>query len=83
MVLWSLPEFHPLSFRAVGAGLQLSAHALKGAVATFGADETAAAALRLEEMGRAGQWDGVDAALAALEAAVVRLQPALVELRGT
>ncbi|MBN9523317.1 response regulator, partial [bacterium] len=65
-----------------GAKLQLSAHALKGAVATFGADETAAAALRLEEMGRAGRWDGADAALTALEAAVARLGPALADLRG-
>ncbi|QDU21319.1 hybrid sensor histidine kinase/response regulator [Urbifossiella limnaea] len=69
--------------RRDGAGLQLSAHALKGAVATFGADETAAAAQRLEEMGRAGRWDGIDAALAALEAAVGRLQPALAELHGS
>jgi HPt (histidine-containing phosphotransfer) domain-containing protein len=68
--------------RQDGARLQMSAHTLKGAVATFGADEAAAAALRLEQMGRTGEWDGADAALAALEAAVVRLVPALADLRG-
>jgi two-component system sensor histidine kinase/response regulator len=64
------------------ARLLTAAHTFKGTVATFAADEAAAAALRLEEMGRAGRWDGVDDALAALEAAVGRLGPALDELRG-
>jgi HPt (histidine-containing phosphotransfer) domain-containing protein len=64
-----------------GALLRLSAHALKGSVATFGAESAAAAALRLEEMGRAERWAGADDAVAALEAAVERLRPALDDLR--
>ena len=51
-------------------------------MATFAADEAAAAAQRLEEMGRGGRWDGVDDALAAVEAAVGRLRPALDALHG-
>lgn len=64
------------------ARLRTAAHTLKGSVATFAADEAAAAALRLEEMGRAGRWDGVGDALAGLEAALDRLRPALDAVRA-
>jgi PAS domain S-box-containing protein len=65
--------------RKDAAKLRLAAHTLKGSVATFGADATAAAALRLEEMGRDRQWNGADTAVAALESALGRLTPALAE----
>ena len=68
--------------RKDAAKLRIAAHTLKGSVATFAADEAAAAAQRLEEMGRGGRWDGVDDALAAVEAAVGRLRPALDALHG-
>lgn len=77
-----LAEIRGAVARQDGAKLRLSAHALKGSVATLGAGEAAAAALRLEEMGRDQTWAGADAALEALEAAVGRLGPALEELRA-
>ena len=60
--------------------LQRSAHTLKGSVGNFGAAPTVRAALRLEQMGRAQQLDGVEEAYAALEQEMVRLQPALTAL---
>jgi HPt (histidine-containing phosphotransfer) domain-containing protein len=77
-----MAEIREAVARKDAARLRSVAHTLKGSVATFTADETAAAALRLEEMGRAGRWDGVDDALAALEAAVGRLRPALDAVRA-
>ena len=65
-----------------GPKLQLSAHALKGSVATFAAAEAVAAAWQLEQMGRDRTWAGVDAALDTLEATVEALAPALAELGG-
>jgi signal transduction histidine kinase/DNA-binding response OmpR family regulator len=60
--------------------LQLSAHALKGGVATFAARATYEAALRLEKMGRAGDLSAAPEALAALAQEVERLRPALTAL---
>src|SRR6516165_10412900 len=60
--------------------LQLSAHALKGGVATFAARAASAAALRLEKMGRAGDLSAAPGALAALAQEVERLRPALTAL---
>jgi HPt (histidine-containing phosphotransfer) domain-containing protein len=57
--------------------LQRSAHALKGAAATFAAGATYEAALRLEEMGRAGDLSAAPEALAALGQELERLRPAL------
>jgi HPt (histidine-containing phosphotransfer) domain-containing protein len=57
--------------------LDTSAHALKGAVANFGAKAAVEAALWLESKGRAGETEGVDKALASLEHT---LAPLLVEL---
>ena len=77
-----MAEIREAVARKDAAKLRIAAHTLKGSVATFAADEAAAAALRLEEMGRGGRWDGVDDALAEVEAAVGRLRPALAELHG-
>jgi HPt (histidine-containing phosphotransfer) domain-containing protein len=63
------------------AKLRRAAHTLKGAAASFGAEEACAAALRLEEMGRRGQADGAEVALAELERALTRLRAALPGLR--
>jgi CheY-like chemotaxis protein len=60
--------------------VQRAAHALKGAASTLGARAAAAAALRLEAIGRAGDFDGAEAAYTALEEAVDRLRAALAAL---
>ena len=57
--------------------LDSSSHALKGAVSTFGARAAAEAALWLEAKGRAGETEGIDDGLAALERI---LEPLLAEL---
>ena len=62
------------------AKLQRAAHTLKGSVGHFGARETFEAAQRLERDGRDQDWDQAAEDGAALEAALVRLQPALAEL---
>jgi PAS domain S-box-containing protein len=62
------------------AGLRRAAHTLKGAVGYFGAAAVAAAALRLEELGRAGDLAPAPAALESLEQALSRLRPALFSL---
>ena len=67
--------------RRDGPRLRLSAHALKGSVANFGAAAARAAAEVLEEIGRRGAWADADAARADLDAAVDRLRPALAALR--
>jgi hypothetical protein len=55
----------------------MAAHALKGAATTFAAPGTYEAALRLEEMGRAGELSAALEALAALKQEFGRLRPAL------
>lgn len=60
--------------------LEQAAHALKGSVGNFAAEDVYQAAMRLEKMGRSGNLDGVEKALADLEAEMVRLSPALVDL---
>jgi HPt (histidine-containing phosphotransfer) domain-containing protein len=62
--------------------LQMTAHALKGAAATFAARATHEAALCLEKMGRAGDLSAAPEALAALAQEVERLRPALTALAG-
>jgi hypothetical protein len=62
------------------ARLQLSAHVLKGGVATFAARAAFEAALRLEKMGRGGDLSAAPEALAALAQEVERLRPALTAL---
>lgn len=60
--------------------LERAAHSLKGSVGNFGAKAAYEAAYRLEMMGRRGEMAHVTEALAELEAALERLQPALAEL---
>ena len=60
--------------------LASAAHALKGAVGHFGAQEAGDAARRLEEMGRREQLAGVGEGLAALEAAIAPLRRELERL---
>jgi CheY-like chemotaxis protein len=69
--------------RAVGEGdakgLQLAAHTIKGSLRYFGAQQAFAAALGLEQMGRAARLDGAAAAQATLDAELGRLTPLLQE----
>lgn len=60
--------------------LSSAAHALKGSVGNFCADEASNAALRLELLGRSGDLEGTPEALRILEAALDRLGPALREI---
>jgi two-component system, sensor histidine kinase and response regulator len=57
--------------------LQMAAHGLKGAAATFAARTTCDAALRLEKMGRTGDLSADPETLAALAQEFERLRPAL------
>ncbi len=57
--------------------LRRAAHTIKGSAATFVAERAAAAALRLENLAKAGQWEDAPAALAELEAELARLKPHL------
>jgi HPt (histidine-containing phosphotransfer) domain-containing protein len=64
--------------------LQLAAHALKGAAATFAARATYEAALRLEKMGRARDLSAAPEALTALAQEFEHLRPGLTALaQGT
>ncbi len=62
--------------------LAQTAHALKGAVAHFGAQEARAAAARLEDLGRRGEKKGVNEGLAELAAEVETLRGKLTGLAG-
>lgn len=55
--------------------LENTAHALKGSVSNFLAQAATQAAQTLELMGRAGNLDGAERALATLESEVARLTP--------
>jgi HPt (histidine-containing phosphotransfer) domain-containing protein len=59
------------------AALEESAHALKGSLRNFADGPAVYAAQRLEDLGRCGSWEGVDAVWLELQAAVRQLQPAL------
>jgi len=54
-----------------------AAHTIKGAVSHFGAQDAYEAAHQLEQMGKGGQLQGANAACAALERGLQRLQSAL------
>ena len=62
------------------SGLQRTAHTLKGSVRIFGAERAAAAALRVEMIGRHKNLVGAENALAELAGEVDRLMPMLTEL---
>ena len=65
------------------AGLRKAAHKLKGTVGTFKAEESAAAASRLEQMGTAGDMAGARAAIDGLRSAVDRLTRELAPYRAS
>ena len=68
---------------ADGPELRRAAHTLKGSAQVFGAEETAEAAHRLEEIGREEAFADAGEALALLEDEVARLLPALRERVAT
>jgi len=59
-------------------GVERAAHTVKGAVGTFGAKDAQDAALRLEVMGRNGDFTNIEEAYSKLEKEVTRLGDALV-----
>jgi len=61
--------------------LQRAAHTLKGSVQIFGAKHPAAAALRLENMGRDRDLAGAEEAWTALVREIDRLMPMLADLK--
>jgi signal transduction histidine kinase/CheY-like chemotaxis protein/HPt (histidine-containing phosphotransfer) domain-containing protein len=63
--------------RADTAAINAAAHSLKGSMRILGAIAAGDAAERLEQMGQAGDLDGIEDAWAALEAEVARLPRAL------
>jgi CheY-like chemotaxis protein len=75
---------YPSSLRQIGSAikandaerLRLSAHALKGALATVGSPAGRQAAFTLEQMGRAGEVDGAPEAFTALRETIVSLEGA-------
>jgi CheY-like chemotaxis protein len=81
LFLDACPELLRRVEEAVGrrdhAALEETAHALKGSLRNFGDGPAVQAAQRLEDLGRCGSWQGVDAVWLELQAAVRRLQPAL------
>lgn len=62
--------------------LQKAAHTLRGCVSNFSAQRTQEAALRLEEIGRAGQAASAQPALEYLEKSIHELQPLIERLAG-
>jgi PAS domain S-box-containing protein len=72
-----LTEVHAALTAKDAARLRRGAHTIKGAVASVGGVEAAAAAARLEERGRAALLDGADADVAAVEQALSRLESVL------
>jgi PAS domain S-box-containing protein len=85
MFLAEVPRWTSSLEAALAAGdaetLHRGAHSIKGAVATFGAEEARAAALALEVAAREKRLADAPAALAALKEALARLCPALSQLR--
>ncbi len=66
--------------RGDAKSLERSAHTLKGSVSNFCASAAAAAALRLEQMGREGDLAQAAEGCAALEKEIARLKALLAEL---
>jgi two-component system, sensor histidine kinase and response regulator len=75
-----LGEIRDSVLRADGAHLERAAHKLKSSVASFGAERAYRAALRLEELGGAGDVTGSKETFTELEEAITRLQDALADL---
>ena len=74
-----LEEIRDAGARGDASTLERAAHKLRGSLCNFAAAESHDAALRLEELGRSGQVDGVAEVQAALEKAMAELQDALIE----
>jgi two-component system sensor histidine kinase/response regulator len=72
-----LPEIRTAGERGNGKALERSAHKLRGSMGSFGAGRASASALRLEIMGRDGEFVGAEEAIADLEHEVARLRGAL------
>jgi len=66
--------------RGDGQALELAAHAIKGSVANFAAKAPLEAAVRLEKMGRKGDFARARESYAGLAAAIERLNEALAAL---
>ena len=64
------------------SSLEKAAHALKGSVSNFCAQQAQDAAVRLEEIGRAGQAESAEPALRCLEKSLNELQPLIEKLAG-
>lgn len=65
------------------AGVQYTAHLLRGSAATFGARAVCRAGRAVEELARAGDLGAAAAACDELRACLLRLRPALLALAGT
>lgn len=72
-----LPEIRSAGERGDGPALERLAHKLKGSMGSFGAGRASAAALRLEVMGRQGEFVGTEESLTDLEQETARLVEAL------
>jgi HPt (histidine-containing phosphotransfer) domain-containing protein len=75
-----LGEVRDSVLRGDGAAVERAAHKLKATVGIFGAQKAYQAALRLEELGGAGDVTGSQQACPELEEAVRRLEGALADL---
>ena len=75
-----IAEIHAALEGGDGRALEYAAHSVKGSVGNFAARRAYAAALRLEEIGRSGDFASASAALARLETEVERLREALAAL---
>jgi PAS domain S-box-containing protein len=76
----TLEEIRDSVMRGDSAALERAAHKLKSTVGSFGAQPCYQAALRLEELGRAGEVTAFEQAHGELEEAVRRLKEALTDL---
>ncbi len=72
-----MPELRQAVTQQDAAKVRRLAHTVKGSAATFAAEATVAAALRLEVMGRDGNLGGAGEAYGELEEELGRLLPAL------
>jgi CheY-like chemotaxis protein/HPt (histidine-containing phosphotransfer) domain-containing protein len=72
-----MPELRQAVTQRDAAKVRRLAHTVKGSAATFAAEATVQAALRLEGMGRDADLGGAEAAYAELEQELGRLLPAL------
>jgi len=64
------------------AGVQFTAHLLRGSAATFGAEAVCRAGRAVEELARAGDLSGAAAACGELRSCLLRLRPAMLALAG-